>query len=112
MGERIERRQKGALYKDVKVFEEEEVLDKDCDTKNALRKATVTISTGKTFYVDPVSRADIADAINIAVETGQSSTIWKLAEPINGTKFASVTLSEMREARLLGLQLKGSLVGA
>ena len=112
MGERTERRQKGALIKNVRVFEEDEVLNEDCDTKNALLRAMVTISTGKVFYVDPVSRADIADAINIAVEVGQTTTIWKLAEPINGTKFSNVSLSEMREARLLGLQLKGSLVGA
>jgi len=111
MGFKIKKVKKGAMYKNRRVYEEDELIDGDCDKKNLLVKAIVTISTGKKFYVDPVSRADIADAINIAIDTNQTSTIWKLAEAIDGTKLVTVSLDELKEARLLGLQYKGSLVG-
>ena len=78
--------------------------------QNALNEATVTISTNKVFYVDPISRADLTDAIAIALETGATETTWKLAEEFDGSKWALVTLAELQEARKLGLQYKGSLL--
>ncbi len=84
--------------------------DRDYVKVTSLEKAIVTISTGKKFYVDPISRADITDAIAIGLETGQTSTTWKLAEEINGTKWNLVTISEMKEARMLGLQIKGQII--
>jgi len=66
---------------------------------------TVTTESDKEFYADPISRADISDAIALAGETGQTSTPWKL---VSG--WTPVTLDELREARKLGLELKGSIV--
>lgn len=76
-----------------------------------LEKITVTTTSGKVFYADPISRTDISDAISLANETSQTSTTWKLAEPIDGSKLAIVTLDELKEARALGLQAKASIIG-
>jgi hypothetical protein len=85
-------------------------LFKDATKMVELERLTIEISTGKVFYVDPISRTDIGDAIALSEELGQTTTIWKLAEPINGSKFNEVTLSELKEARLLGLQAKGDII--
>jgi len=94
------------------INKEEALAGDEAIKENALSKATVQTSTGKWFYADSASRSDISDAIGIAVENELTSNLWKLAEPINGEKWNIVTLEELREARLLGLQLKGSIIGA
>ena len=81
------------------------------DKKSTLDKLTVTIGNGKVFYADAASRADIADAINIGIDTGATTTTWKLAEPIGGSKLVTVTMQELKEARALALQAKGAVVG-
>ncbi len=83
-----------------------EVVGAEATKTDALSKIIVTVSTGKEFYADPISRADLTDAIAIALETAQSSTTWKL--PVVG--WTLVTLAEMQEARLRGLQAKGGLI--
>lgn len=99
------------LYEKVAIYFDEEITGEDALAKEALNKAVVTISTGKKFYVDPVSRADIADAIALLTEQSLTSTTWKLAEAIKGNKVQTVTLAELQEARYLGLQYKGNLIG-
>lgn len=86
------------------------ILKKDGNKINKLNEAIVEVSTGKKFYADPTSRTDIADAISISSETGQTTVLWKLAEPIEGNKWVLVTLAELQEARILGLEYKGSLL--
>jgi hypothetical protein len=71
----------------------------------------VTTQSGKVFYGDAISRTDISDAIALAEELNQTSTEWKLAEEINGQKVVQVTLDELKEARLLALQAKSSIIG-
>ena len=86
------------------------ISQKEGIKQEALLTAIVQISTGKKFYVDPVSRADITDVVAIAIETGETEVTWKLAEEVNGSKWARCTLAEMQEARKLGLEYKGSLL--
>ena len=74
--------------------------------EKSLNSIVVTTSSGKQFYADPISRGDLSDAISIAQETGETSTIWKLK-----TGLDTVTLEEMQEARRLGLAEKGQIVG-
>jgi hypothetical protein len=77
----------------------------------SLSRLTVTISTGKVFYADPISRSDIGDAIKLSEILGNTETQWKLAEEYDGQKVAIVTLNELQEALMLGLQTKASLIG-
>ena len=100
------------LIKKITFYEADEKLFKDGEDQESLNKAKIQVSSGKWFYVDPVSRADIADAINIGIDNNIIEQVWKLAEPINGSKYVLVTMDEMKEARYLGLQYKGALVGA
>lgn len=76
-----------------------------------LAELTVTLVCGKVFYADAASRGDLADAIAIAEEEGLVSTTWKLAEEFEGTRWVEVTLTELKEARKLGLIAKASIVG-
>lgn len=71
-----------------------------------LDSIVVTTTSGKSFYTDPISRTDLADAISIANESGKTTVLWKLA-----TGWEEVTLEEMKEARLLGLQEKAKIIG-
>ena len=71
-----------------------------------LDSIVVTTTSGKSFYADPISRTDLADAISIANESGETTVLWKLA-----TGWEEVTLEEMKEARLLGLQEKAKVIG-
>lgn len=77
----------------------------------ALDRLTVTTTSGKVFYADPISRTDMSDVIALASETGNTETYWKLAEAIDGSKVVMVTLDEMKEARMLALQAKASVIG-
>lgn len=79
--------------------------------KEALDNIKVTTASGKVFYGDPVSRTDLSDAISLAEELGQTQTEWKLAEEFEGNKIAVITLDELKEARLLSLQAKSSIIG-
>lgn len=79
--------------------------------KESLENLKVTTSSGKVFYGDPTSRSDISDAIDLAEETGQTTTYWKLAEPISGSKVVEVSKEELKEARMLALQAKASIIG-
>ena len=74
--------------------------------EHLLNSIVVTTSSGKEFYADPISRTDLADAISIANESGETTVLWKLA-----TGWEEVTLEEMKEARLLGLQEKAKVIG-
>jgi len=78
----------------------------EIDKQKKLDEIIVTTSTGKSFYCDPVSRTDISDAIALSVETGQTTIDWKLS-----TGWENVSLSDMREARILGLQAKANIIG-
>ena len=77
----------------------------------ALGRLTVKTSSGKVFYADAMSRADISDEISIAIDTGITSIIWKLAEDINGQRIVEVTLDELKEARQLAMAEKATIVG-
>ena len=78
-------------------------LDAEKDKK--LSRITVTTASGKEFYADPLSRVDIADAVQIAIDSNLTSTSWKL---VSG--WAIVTLDEMKEAQRLGLEAKGAII--
>lgn len=78
----------------------------------ALAKLTVTTESGKVFYADTEARVDIESAIRVGELTSQDSTVWKLAEEFDGSKYAQVTIDELREASMLALLAKGSIVGA
>jgi len=79
--------------------------------EKALSSLTVTTVGGKVFYADSDSRIDLSDAISLAEETSQNSTLWKLAEEFEGNRIISVTLDELKEARKLALEAKASLIG-
>ena len=100
-----------SMFKKQTVYEQEKLVDAKAVKQDALESLTVTTSSGKVFYGDPVSRSDLTDAIALAEELGQTSTTWKLAEELNGSKIAQVTLEELKEARKLALQAKGQIVG-
>lgn len=78
----------------------------EIDKQKKLDEIVVTTSTGKSFYCDPVSRADISDAITLSAETGQTTIDWKLS-----TGWETVSLEDMKEARILGLQAKANIIG-
>ena len=80
------------------------------DKRSELGKMTVTISNGMVFYADSNSRVDIADAISVGEDLGLKETMWKLAEPFNGTKRVVVTMDQLREVRRAALFRKGELV--
>ena len=71
----------------------------------------VRTSTGKLFYGDSISRIDINDAIILAKEREQSTTLWKLAEEFDGNKIAVVTVDELKEALGLSLEAKARIIG-
>ena len=98
--------------RNVPVYIQDELTGTNATKQDLLDRLTVTTTSGKVFYADPISRTDLADAIAIAQSTGQTTTIWKLAEAVNGTKWSEVTLAELEEARHLGLQAKGTIIGA
>lgn len=90
------------------------IIDKINSTKNKkvlLDKLMVTTKSGKVFYADPISRSDMSDAIAIATAKNITSTTWKLAVPVNGSKFVTVDISELEEARELSLVEKGKIIG-
>ena len=78
----------------------------------SLANLTVTTESGKVFYADTEARIDIESAIRVGELTSQDSTVWKLAEEFEGSKYAQVTIDELREASMLALLAKGSIVGA
>jgi len=71
----------------------------------------VTTKSGKIFYADTGSRLDISTAIEMSNHSNVTTTLWKLAEPINGKKIVNVTIEELKEAQRLALMAKGSLIG-
>ena len=82
----------------------------------AIETMKVTIGSGKVFYADAASRVDMASAIDgakLKEEMGVPVTtvVWKLAEEFEGSKYAEVTLLEIREASALALETKASIVG-
>jgi len=80
--------------------------------EEVLGRLTVITASGKTFYADAGSRTDIGDAIQVSVDTGTTSTLWKLAAEYNGSRVVEVTVDELREAQKLALETKGQIVGA
>lgn len=85
------------------------IVDKRKD--EALERLTVETSSGKVFYADATSRADMSDAISICIDTGAVSTIWKLARDIDGQRIVEVTLDELKEARQLSMAEKANIIG-
>jgi cell division protein FtsI/penicillin-binding protein 2 len=81
------------------------------EKQEALNTLKVTISTGKVFYADPISRADISDAVKLSEILGTTETQWKLAEEYDEQKIVTVTINELQEALMLGLQHKASIIG-
>lgn len=77
--------------------------------KESLSNIIVTVASGKRFYADPESRADISDAILEAQEIGAEdadTTTWKTPDGLQ-----AVTIADLKEARKLGLVEKGKIVG-
>ena len=90
------------------------ISKKEGDKQEALDTATVTISTGKVFYADAISRIDLISACQEALENSLQDDYesdWKLAEPIDGKQIVLTTVAEIREARSLALRFKGGEVG-
>ncbi len=81
-------------------------------TDELLSALTVTVSSGKVFYADPLSRVDISNAIQLAQLQGIASTTCKLAEEFEGSKFSTVGIDELIEALYLSLSEKAKIVGA
>jgi len=78
------------------------------DVKNVLlNELTVTVN-GNEFYADPYSRADINEAIGIVIDSSQTSTLWKVK---NNAVAQTVTLADLKTARVLALQAKALIVG-
>ena len=93
----------------------EEVSLSTGDKEMALASAIVTISTGKKFYVDAESKTDIIGALAEGILIGaplETEVDWKLAEAIDGSQWAKVTMFELQEASKLGLQFKGGVINA
>lgn len=99
------------VFKQQNVYKIPILVDEEAIKKSQIDRIKVRVSTGKVFYADPTSRADIADAIDLAVEENRTTAPWKLAEEFEGNKIAIVTLEEFKEARRLGLAAKGSIIG-
>ena len=80
--------------------------------EQALATLTVTVN-GKVFYADTEARIDITDAIDIAESSVPviTSTTWKLAEEFEGSRYAMVTLEELKEVKAKTLLAKSVLVG-
>lgn len=80
--------------------------------EQALATLTVTVN-GKVFYADTEARIDITDAIDIAESSTPiiASTSWKLAEEFEGSRYAMVTLEELKEVKAKTLLAKSVLVG-
>ena len=70
----------------------------------------VTLDDNETrFYANSQSRSDISDAISLAEEMGatsESTTTWKTPDG-----FKTVTLSQLKQAKRLGLEAKASIIG-
>ena len=75
-----------------------------------IQAMTVITESGKEFYADPSSRADISEAIGIAQDFGQTTVDWKLTKS-NDPQTQTVSLDELKEARLLALQKYAQLKG-
>ena len=98
-----------------KIAEEEAaklVSELDVQKADDLARLTVTIGSGKVFYANSEARGDLRDAIGIALDEGQTETIWKLAEVYAGSKLNNVTIEELKEASKLALIAKGEIIGA
>ena len=78
---------------------------------DALATMKVRTQSGKLFYADDNSRMDINDAINLAADAGVATTLWKLAEEVNGSKLVEVSVDELKEARKLALEEKARIIG-
>jgi len=99
------------LASEAKVYTDESLIEDEESKLEALANLRVTIANGKVFYADMESRLDIEQAIGIATRSGVASTSWKLAEPFEGSKIASVTLVELQEASYLALKAKSEIIG-
>ena len=75
--------------------------------QEALKVLTVTTASGKVFDADDIARLDMLGVIEASKVTGQTFTLWKLAD----NSFAEVGLEEMKEALLLSLLKKGEIIG-
>ncbi len=89
---------------------EEGIPKEEADKKDKLSVATVTISTGKVFYADTASRLDMLAALYESGRSEATTAQWKLAEEVDGSKWAEVTIDEMAEASILALQFKGGVI--
>lgn len=99
------------LVVQTKKFVQDIKIGSKAQKEESLNKLTITTSLGKVFYADPKSRGDLADAIALANEENKTKALWKLAEPFKGKRVVEVKLSELKEARKLALEAKGSIVG-
>lgn len=72
----------------------------------ALSNVIVTTSSGKRIYADSNSRTDLLSAIISAQAAGITETMWKTPDGM-----VLITLQDMQEAVMLGLQEKGRIIG-
>ena len=69
----------------------------------------VTLVSGKRIYADPISRLDLSDVIMEAMEASVPDDYlisWKTVDGI-----MDVAISELKEARKLGLEAKAKIIG-
>jgi hypothetical protein len=71
----------------------------------------ITEVNGKKFYADTISRLDIASALALVQSTGKTSTVWKLAEEYNGSRFVEVTVEELSLVLKQSLEYKAEQIG-
>jgi hypothetical protein len=78
------------------------------DKLQALKTLTVKTSNGNTFDGNETARINMLCAINRASRTGETSSIWKLAD----NSSAVISLDELQEAHDLAIIEVGKIVGA
>lgn len=102
-----ERYKYGRLFKERKIYKEDEVLNGKALIKEDSNHITVTSTSGKEFDADPLSRQNISDGIQIGIDFGMTSHLWKLAD----NTVLEVTIEELKEVRMLALLAYGNLIG-
>lgn len=83
-----------------------EALLQKLNRDNAIAELTVTTDTGLSFNADERSQERMARAILVAQTTGQTATVWRLAD----NSEVEVTLAELKEALQLAVQALANLI--
>ncbi len=101
------------LVKEQVDIDAKKLADAKLAKEKSLSSLTVTITSGKVFYADPNSRADLVDVVIEGILNNMPDdyqTEWKTVS--RGTApFELVTFSELKEAKRKALEAKASIIG-